>query len=553
MLGFLKLLKLQNLKDWIGQLPTINQFIIIFSGFVILIGIQITLSFALFFATDIRTNSGIVHLNKQLQLISKLKTELIQIQVLGNEKYSRLTQRTASKLLNQFPNDARLIPQLNVQYIKTSISKLTPALSGGVSYAKYQIVRAEVAKLGILLEEQEQVFQGQRNDLLESNLGQVLLWLLFILIGGGFVFWMIITIKVVEAHQDAIEHFEDVAARYRQGHLEEIIDLPGKEYQELKIIIEDHFDIIRESYRNFQTNIKDLAIMIRDLSMVTRQNDNEYMNLRKRLRKIIDDSYHTLDFFPNMSETIKNLNMSIVGSQQESIHLHQSFEKASEIFRNAPLDIIKVANEIEVRDRNTGEIFKYLKELRQFIDNIQIVISVFDSIAQQTTVLSLNASIEAARAGALGSGFDIAATEIDSLADRINIIPQELLKVISKVQKRMLTTIRATEMVVPQHKHNTIFFEVTKVGLEHFWNELATILKELREFNNLVNEFEARQKSLGELITLLAKLNQEIPLNYQKISAALDVIEESGQLASVIGRISLLIDQFDQKLTQFID
>lgn len=552
-----KLFKPYNMKDWLGQFSTIKQFMIVFEGFTALIILQAVLGFSLLMAMNVTVGRGIIRPNQENRLLTQLKVKLVQIQVIGNEKYSRISNPSHLKLLNEVKQKLQAItPQLageNSRTMNQRLSKLSKALEGTVTYDKYQTIRGEVSGLCRLLTKREQTYRQLRTGEVSFNLFIGLLVLAMIIASVGLIYWIIVSVLLANEHQYANRYFENIAFKFRQNRLEkEIATLPGTEFQTLKMVLENYFTQVRERYEKLQSHSKEMLATFHELELSVNRNDEHCFNIKESLRRIINDSYHRLDFFPGLAEHIINLNISLGESQQESSRLHQSVENAGKTFQESPVNVGEITREIDTRDERTQEITMELRELRKILDNIQQIVAIFDSIAQQTTVLSLNASIEAARAGTAGGGFDIAAAEIEVLSDRIGVIPPELLKIMSRVQKRMLDAIRTNEAVVPQHHQSKWYFETISTELNSFWQELEAILKDLREFSDLAYQFETREKSLEEFTVLLADLNRKIPVNYGKVIATLDVVGKSEQLPISLDTITELLNSLNQKLDEIV-
>ncbi len=86
-------------------------------------------------------------------------------------------------------------------------------------------------------------------------------------------------------------------------------------------------------------------------------------------------------------------------------------------------------------NENLHEIVEDLEELGRAIADINQIIQVITEVADQTNLLSLNASIEAARAGEAGRGFAVVASEVKKLADQSLKAADQIQGIISDVQQ----------------------------------------------------------------------------------------------------------------------
>ena len=103
-------------------------------------------------------------------------------------------------------------------------------------------------------------------------------------------------------------------------------------------------------------------------------------------------------------------------SEKEFVFLLQESDGSLLEMKNTRDKISESLSSIEKISSSYRELIKKWSGLNKEIENIKGVVSIIDDIAERTNLLSLNASIEAARAGKNGAGFAIVSTEINKLS-----------------------------------------------------------------------------------------------------------------------------------------
>ncbi|MEO6772906.1 MAG: CHASE3 domain-containing protein [Kofleriaceae bacterium] len=108
--------------------------------------------------------------------------------------------------------------------------------------------------------------------------------------------------------------------------------------------------------------------------------------------------------------------------------------------------VIKRSNEATsaVR-RQVDQIVSHMLDLGKKAQQVGAVLDIVSELAEQTNILAINATIEAAGAGEAGRRFGVVAAEIRSLADRVGGSTKEIRTLIEDVRGAVNTTVMATE------------------------------------------------------------------------------------------------------------
>ena len=156
-----------------------------------------------------------------------------------------------------------------------------------------------------------------------------------------------------------------------------------------------------------------------------------------------------------------------------------------------------------------GKIAQQIYETNDSVQKIKEAVSLISSIADQTNLLSLNASIEAARAGEAGRGFAVVATEISQLADQSNQSAATIDEVINKLATDFQNTMDVMKEVesatADQNKKLSDTqeqFEIVSQGISQSRNETAGIKKAIEECNNV-------RLNVSQIMMNLSAISQE--------------------------------------------
>ncbi len=173
-----------------------------------------------------------------------------------------------------------------------------------------------------------------------------------------------------------------------------------------------------------------------------------------------------------------------------------------------------------------------MKDLSSAVSEIGTVISLITEIAEQTNLLALNATIEAARAGEAGKGFAVVASEVKNLANQTHKATEEVRVIIQKIETGTEETAGAIRSVVQ---------EIEKV------NETAAAISAATE------EQTAATHEISRNVQEAAAGTENVTQNIGQVASATDETRSAAeQVLQVAGALSQQAETMNTQIRTFL-
>lgn len=190
-----------------------------------------------------------------------------------------------------------------------------------------------------------------------------------------------------------------------------------------------------------------------------------------------------------MSNETKDINASVDEIKNQTVAVQES----SKIMNDK---IKSMQDSSHKMDEGISAISKRIETVNTTVDKVSNIVSVIEEISSETNLLSLNASIEAARAGDAGKGFAVVAQEIRVLSDNTNTELENIKQIISSLVEECRYCVQASGTIVEDNAKQK--------------EEIKAVLDEFGSLDEQIQKTAEKADEIEELVTAMIELNDDI-------------------------------------------
>jgi len=229
--------------------------------------------------------------------------------------------------------------------------------------------------------------------------------------------------------------------------LESVTELSERNLTVRAIVTEDATGSLADAINQLAIDTGDVLIRVRDIAVSVEATSQTVDNHTNEVKKLAEseqiEAQKTSIAITNLIEHLDE----IVNSSASANYIANETAEATEKAYDSVSKTLDSMTEIRETVQETGKRIKRLGERSQEITHI---VDLINTITERTTVLAINASMQALSAGEAGKGFSVIAEEIQRLAESSRESTDQIAHLIKNIQQETRTTMTTMDHTIEQ-------------------------------------------------------------------------------------------------------
>lgn len=426
----------------------------------------------------------------------------------------QLLKRTIMSVNNHLYSNGGLVDYYTEQ------AAANKSLVESLSKTDSLISRAREA-MSAFIEANHQLASGARNEAQQLvNFSHVGILSLAV---GSVVLGLIIAVVLVQTIRVPLAHIHQGLSTFRQGDLSVVFEVKREdEFGDLSRYLNSVVEELRNILQKVAEGAERLSTVANSNAAISQQTTQ---SMDQQSMKLEQTSSAAVEMEHSVSEVADHSKTTL-----QAVH---EFETLSQSVSQRMLDTIA---SIETQAKGIDQAVGVSAEMSAFGEQIVMILTTIQDIADKTNLLALNAAIEAARAGEQGRGFAVVADEVRGLAGRTRASVQDIQEMVGNMQNAIQ---RVSEVMNQSFKQSQNCVEQAGRSQEvlQSMNQAIAHIRDLNTFIETAANEQAQavaevSQTLVAINSAAAETSQGAVIASQSSQSLLDVAKQQQALLS---------------------
>lgn len=357
------------------------------------------------------------------------------------------------------------------------------------------------------------------------------------LIAGATVFTLIAS-NIARRMQSIIHKLNE----FKDGNLNvRCTDYGTDEVADIALGANHMFSTVSALFENMEKTAYQLSLSSDSLKNSATVVDNSGQDITSTITELAEGISNQVSNLDSAARLTNNLSLKLNILLDESLDMASLSNEINKTNKETITAVLNLKEKTQLNDSATSNIAQAVCKLSDRTKNIESILSSITYIANKTNLLSLNSSIEAARAGDAGRGFSVLAVETGNLANASSKAVREIETIIHEIKVDVEKSIEAVKNVRYINNEQADSFNNVNLSFNKISSLIDDINDRIENINVFIQEINTDKEVISDAINQVYDVSEKSSAATQEMTSTIEdqfnkireLKEESSKLDSL--------------------
>lgn len=318
----------------------------------------------------------------------------------------------------------------------------------------------------------------------------------------------------------SVSRFVKRPLRRIASDLQDLSQGEGDLTKRLEVVSMDELGELARHFNSFLEKLQSMVGQVQRSGIQVTTSSTELAATAKEQEMTLTAQFESMNKVSMSVENISSVAAELVETMQQVASMSQ---ETAQYASTGQTDLARMEDAMHSMEGASKSISTRLETINEKAENITTVVTTITKVAEQTNLLSLNAAIEAEKAGEYGRGFMVVAREIRRLADQTAVATLDIDQMVKEMQSAVSAGVMEMDKFIAKVQHSVE--DVGKISVQ-----LTRIIEQVQalspNFENVNVAMAHQSQNAQQINNAMSTLDEEMQQTLESLRESFLAIEQ---------------------------